>query len=110
MGFLLGECVIQDAKEMFVGLVSIHGSRINDELCNKLNIPVCYCPTPRDQPCKPVKEILDKKEFGSKCVYKSYDNMGHGFSAGRGDYDNKENLEAVNDVIQLSIKFLDTVF
>lgn len=110
MGFKLGECIINNAKEMFYGLISIHGSRITDDLCNKMNIPCCYCPTPRDYPCKPVKQILDKKDFASKCLYRSYDKMGHGFTAGRGDYHNEDNLKAVNDVIQLSTKFLASVF
>merc|ERR1719245_2968873 len=110
MGFKLGECSMDNIDDMFVGLVSIHGSRINDDLCNKMRIPVCYMPTPKDQPIKPVKDILDTKEFAAKCVYKSYDNMGHGFIAGRGDYNNKDNLDAVNDAVILSDKFFKTVF
>eukprot|EP01084_Bolivina_argentea_P162809 283289_1 len=114
IGFRLGECnnnnIDSKTNNMFVGLVSIHGSSINDELCNKINIPICYCPTPKDQPVKPVKNILDKKDFSNKCIYKSYDNMFHGFSGGRGDFRNKQNMTAVDDVINLSITFFNSVF
>ena len=82
MGFTLGACEIDGTSDLFKGLVSIHGAKITDELTSKLKFPVCYCPTPTDQPVAPVKAILDKRDFAAKCVYKTYENMKHGFTAG----------------------------
>ena len=110
MGFNLGQCNIENSEDLFVGLASIHGSRINDDLCKKMKIPIFYGPTPKDYPIEPVKKIFDKKSFAQKCIYKNYANMVHGFSAGRGDYNNKDNLDAVNDAVNLSTKFFQTVF
>ena len=31
----------------------------------------------------PLKEVLDKKPFGDKCQYRRFDDMHHGFCAGR---------------------------
>jgi len=58
-----------------------------------------------DASIDPIKEVLDKKPFASKCIYKTYDDMKHGFAAARGDWTDPRNKECIEDVLQISTKF-----
>jgi dienelactone hydrolase len=74
----------------FSGMVSIHGARLTGELAEQMTIPGCFLPASDDPSIEPVREVLDQKAFGDRCVYQTFENQTHGFVAARGDWANDE--------------------
>ena len=52
-------------------------------LFHQVKVPVLLMPSGEDPDHLPLKEVLDKKPFGDKCQYRRFDDMHHGFCAGR---------------------------
>ena len=59
----------------FQGVASIHGARLTAELAEQMVIPGIFLPASDDPSIDPVREVLDQKEFGDQCVYRTF----HGF-------------------------------
>ena len=53
--------------------------------------------------------MLDKKPFGSRCVYKRYDDQIHGFCAARGDWEKADVAAAATEAIGIMRDFFKTV-
>lgn len=49
----------------------------------QVKVPMLIMPSGEDPDHLPLKEVLDKKPFGDKCQYRRFDDMHHGFCAGR---------------------------
>lgn len=49
----------------------------------QVKVPMLIMPSGEDPDHLPLKEVLDKKPFGDKCEYRRFDDMHHGFCAGR---------------------------
>ncbi|CAF1509664.1 unnamed protein product [Didymodactylos carnosus] len=86
--------------------ISIHGSMLNMTNPNQIQKPIMFLKGNNDPSLNEIKAVLDKKPFGSKCEYKNYENMAHGFVTAKANFHSKENVEAIDDVHQKCIKFL----
>ncbi|CAF0734505.1 unnamed protein product [Didymodactylos carnosus] len=88
--------------------ISIHGSMLNMHVqdADKVQCPMLFLLASDDSPVDEIKNVLGKKPFGNKCLYKTYPNMKHGFVAARADMANEENLQAINDVHKQCKSFL----
>ncbi|KXZ55628.1 hypothetical protein GPECTOR_2g1178 [Gonium pectorale] len=77
------------------------------ELAQKLAVPVVLLPAKGDAPLEPIQHILDKKPFGSKCVYQRFDDQIHGFVAARGDWSQPDVAAAAGRAIEIMTHFLE---
>jgi hypothetical protein len=50
----------------------VHAANLSPELADKVTVPQCILPSGEDPSIDDVKAVLDKKDFGSDCVYKVY--------------------------------------
>eukprot|EP01083_Nonionella_stella_P050443 134171_1 len=94
----------QDA-ERFKCIASLHGAWIDAGKANALQVPVYYGPAEGDTSVKEIKAILDKKKFGSQCVYHGFVDQKHGFCAARGDWSNESTKQAVDSALKETIQF-----
>jgi hypothetical protein len=60
--------------------------------------------TPGD-PYESVQEVFGSTEWGSRCVYRKYENMTHGFCGARGKFDDPDVAKAVGEVLALLTDF-----
>ena len=70
------------------------------ERAAEVKVPVCCCSAAGD-PLETVQEVLDKTDLGSKCVYRRFGDMTHGYCAARGDFSKPEVIEAVGETLKL---------
>ncbi|CAL8089037.1 unnamed protein product [Calicophoron daubneyi] len=84
-----GDTHAQQLGFKFGAGVVLHGSFIGSEDAEKITVPILFMPAGNDPPYEPIKEVLDKKSFGSQCKYHRFETEVHGFAAGRGDWTNE---------------------
>jgi len=94
---MLKACALED----FGAGVSVHGSTLTTEDAEQVKVPIALLPAGNDPSTEPLKEILDKKSFGARCVYKTFDDMTHGFAAARSDWTNERNVECIKEVLNI---------
>lgn len=49
----------------------------------QVKVPMLIMPSHDEPDLTPLKEVMEKKEFGSKCIFHRFDDMHHGFCAAR---------------------------
>jgi len=86
--------------------ICVHGSLLEASDAENIRVPVFFANAGDDGPIDPLKNILDKKPFGSQCLYKVYSTMSHGWCAGRGDWNKPDIREAAFEVIDLTKQFI----
>ncbi|CAF3910583.1 unnamed protein product [Adineta steineri] len=80
--------------------ISIHGSQLNVPDANVLQVPMLFIRAGNDPSFDSITAVLDQKLFGSRCEYKGYQNMTHGFVSAGANYSNPANVAAIDDVHQ----------
>ncbi|CAF1066942.1 unnamed protein product [Adineta steineri] len=80
--------------------ISIHGSQLNVPDANVLQVPMLFIRAGNDPSFDSITAVLDQKLFGSRCEYKVYENMTHGFVSAGANYSNPANVAAIGDVHQ----------
>jgi len=100
------QAFILAADGRFGAAGSVHGARLTPELAEKSKCPLIILPAGNDEDITPLKEVLAKKDFGSKCVYKVFNDEVHGFLAARGDWSTKTG-DAAKEVLKLSTDFFN---
>jgi len=98
------QAFILAADGRFAACGAVHGARLTPELVEKSKCPLIILPAGNDEDVTPLKEVLEKKDFGSKCVYKRFPDEVHGFLAARGDWSTKTG-EAAKEALKLSADF-----
>jgi hypothetical protein len=58
--------------DMYKCCAMVHAANLSPELAEKVTVPQCILPSGEDPSVDEVKAVLDKKDFGSDCVYKVY--------------------------------------
>jgi protein XRP2 len=72
-----------------------------------VKVPICCCSAAGD-PLEAVQEVLEKTEVGSKCVYRRFGDMTHGYCAARGDFSKPEVAAAVGETLKILTEFFNT--
>ncbi|CAG8626187.1 13656_t:CDS:2, partial [Dentiscutata erythropus] len=93
----------------FDACVLIHPGLLSIEDFKESQCPIAFLPS-KDEPdleSQYVKDpVLTSKPFASKIVHHRFD-MHHGFAGSKGDFKDPVNIEAVNKVVEISVKFLN---
>eukprot|EP00752_Nemacystus_decipiens_P008120 g7260.t1 len=84
---------------------NVHPAMLSPELAEGVRVPMLIMPSGDDPDHLPLKEVLDKKPFGDKCQYRRFDDMHHGFCAGRGDWSIPEQATKAGEAIDMFVKF-----
>lgn len=83
----------------------VHPALLTPELAEEVKVPMLIMPSRDDPDHTPVKEVLDKKPFGDKCLYRRFDDMHHGFCSARGDWTIPEQAAKASEAIDTFVKF-----
>lgn len=98
---LLAACPLH-CTELPVDHFRVHREK---DFAADVKVPVLVIAAKGD-PCETIKEVLDTKDFGSKCDYHRFDDMTHGFCGARGDFTQPEVAQRAGEAIQLAADFL----
>ena len=95
----------------FKCVATLHAARINEELIQKLQVPLYYGPADGDFAIEKAQEAMKSKENNDKIVNSSvfhyYKGQIHGFSAARGDFGKKETFQDVEIAIKEISQFFN---
>ena len=89
--------------------ISIHGSQLNVADAEVLQAPMLFIRAGNDPPFDNITSVLNQKPFGSKCEYKVYENMRHGFVSAGANYSDPANVAAIDDVHQTVRTYLSKI-
>ncbi|RIB07884.1 Alpha/Beta hydrolase protein [Gigaspora rosea] len=93
----------------FDACILIHPSMLTTEDFKNCQCPVAFLPSKNEPDLETqfVKDpVLTSKPFASKIVHRRFD-LHHGFVGARGNFKDSANVEAVNEVISISVNFLN---
>ncbi|CAM9397345.1 unnamed protein product [Chrysoparadoxa australica] len=101
LGFCWGGYIaMRSAAELPIKAAgTAHPAFLDATLAEAVKVPFCSLPCPGDFPVEDLKAVLDKKPFGDQCVYKCFEDMQHGFCAGRGDYSDPLQKERASEAM-----------
>ncbi|PNW72164.1 hypothetical protein CHLRE_16g679750v5 [Chlamydomonas reinhardtii] len=110
IGFCWGVSIAMQAGQetTFSGVGGAHPALFGHDLdyTEKVQCPVVLLPAQGDADTAPIKKILDRRPYGSKCVYQRFDDQTHGFVAARGDWTKPEVAAAAGKAIGIMADFL----
>ncbi|KAG0215570.1 hypothetical protein BGX33_001131 [Mortierella sp. NVP41] len=106
---IYGQCwgtfvAIQAASEpdsLFLSTGGPHPSLTTVEAVKDIKCPLILLPSKDEADMIPVIESVKDKNFAVESFQKRYDNMDHGWTGGRGDWSDPEQLKAGLDAIEL---------
>ncbi|PNW72163.1 hypothetical protein CHLRE_16g679800v5 [Chlamydomonas reinhardtii] len=111
IGFCWGVSIAMQAGQdghTFSGVGGAHPALFGHDadFAEKVQCPVVLLPAQGDADTGPVQKVLDKRPYGSKCVYQRFDDQTHGFVAARGDWTKPEVAAAAGKAIGIMTDFL----
>jgi len=92
-------------------VVSIHPGRVDPADADRLVVPIAFFPSngePKDD-CDKFWERLQARPFASKCEYKYYATVHHGWAGARANLKDEENVKEFKDVYTRSGAFFKSV-
>ncbi|CAG8553916.1 17284_t:CDS:2 [Cetraspora pellucida] len=111
IGFCWGGMIASKMSKdpTFDGCVLIHPGMLSIEDFKESKCPIAFIPS-KDEPDLEnlyVKDpALTSKPFASKIVHRRFD-LHHGFAGARGDFSKEDNAKSVNEVIKITVDFLN---
>lgn len=109
VGFCWGGGIAMQAGASgeFRAAATAHPSFITPEGADALKCPMAFLMSKDEAPIDPIKAVLDGKDFGSNCFYKSYPDMHHGWVAARGDWSDETQAKRATEAIADFITFFN---
>lgn len=101
LGFCWGgiQICLASQKKLFKAIASAHPFNVDAKLAEIVTCPAFFLPSKDEADMTPVMEVLKKKPFGDKCEHKRFDDMHHGWCAGRSDFKNELNAQRTGEAI-----------
>jgi len=86
-------------------IAGIHPSMLTVEDAENLTVPACILPSKDEEQMEDIQEVLNKKPFASKNIWKRFDDMHHGWAGARGNWEDPVVGERAREAIDITIKF-----
>eukprot|EP00499_Haloplacidia_sp_CaronLabIsolate_P003498 CAMPEP_0196780568 /NCGR_PEP_ID=MMETSP1104-20130614/8049_1 /TAXON_ID=33652 /ORGANISM="Cafeteria sp., Strain Caron Lab Isolate" /LENGTH=244 /DNA_ID=CAMNT_0042150779 /DNA_START=86 /DNA_END=820 /DNA_ORIENTATION=+ len=111
LGFCWGAGIAMSAGASgnYAAVGSAHPSFITPEGAEALKCPMAFLLSKDEAPIDPIKAVLDARaDIGSKCFYKSFPDMHHGWCAARGDWSDETQAKRATEAIGDLLAFFNT--
>ncbi|KAJ3279133.1 hypothetical protein HK104_001723 [Borealophlyctis nickersoniae] len=108
-GGLMATKLAADESTGLKAVASAHPSFVSADLVKTLKVPAAYLPSHEEPDFGPIMETLKDQPFASKNVHVRFDDMHHGFCAGRADFSNPANAKRAADAVDIFAKFYKNV-
>ncbi|RKO85425.1 Alpha/Beta hydrolase protein [Blyttiomyces helicus] len=98
-------CELAAMDDVVDAVASVHPAQITEAVVSAIKVPVAFLPSKDEPDFLPFFELLSKKPFGPRNIHHRFDNMPHGWTGARANYDNPENVKASQEASEILANF-----
>ncbi|KAG0204342.1 hypothetical protein BGX28_003697 [Mortierella sp. GBA30] len=108
-GAMIAVQAATDKRMPFLAAGGPHPSLLSEELVSKVRCPLILLPSKDDDDMVPLIESVNNKQFEVESFHHRFETMVHGWTGGRGDFNNPEQRQAIEGAIDMLSGFTEKV-